>query len=472
MDIRFYANLGDDNADQLGLDIGSREGILLSAPGVSPKTAEVARGLSVRSIPLAADNGNTAVIHFAAGEFLNRARELEGEAAKESAAGAGLMSAPLRAKYRTLTADIARRCAEFAAPERQRGALASQAAVAPEFFMCLEDLTIPVLISLDVDPAATGRRRSGFVALQRRGLAAVDDVLRGQAGPAVGIPYATLHAYDYDGACQVGAQAAPIEGLQGLAVGLASFLNDRGYTSDYTLKGRRVWVDGRRHVPRRYLRLLLVTLGLLDGFRGQGRPIPRLHGLGGGAPMVLPFLALCAYGSPMLSTDSTSPEKNASMGKLFVSTPAPMTVGIAAVAQALIEERRTWDCPCPGCSALEKLLPKDLPSARGFYRKNIAPKKIENRDLEDAGGIGRFIPLCWEAAAKETRALVKRARSEHNQWAIAEIARGLREHSSTYAQLREWVGSLCRDYSASAQPTYALQFDECLRLVDRLRPGS
>jgi hypothetical protein len=149
-----------------------------------------------------------------------------------------------------------------------------------------------------------------------------------------------------------------------------------------------------------------------------------------------------------------------------------MTVGIAAVAQALIEERRAWDCPCPGCGTLEKLLPKDLPAARRFYREHIAPRKVEDRDLEDAGGIGRFIPLCWEAAAKETRAPVKRARAEHNHWAIAEIARGLREHSSTYAELREWVGSLCRDYSASAQPTYALQFDECLRLVDKLRPGS
>lgn len=468
--IQFFANLSDDNAADLAREVDPREAVLLSTPTATRRTLETALTIKNRQVPLAADNGNTAAIFRIANEFAMRAEELKQQRELETRHTMGRPSAPLRAKFRTLAIDVARRCGEFVLTERQKAVLATQSTVQPDFFTCLEDLTIPVLIQLDVERIYTGLRRSTFVALQDRGLRLVDDVIKGRFGAVVGTPYATLHAFDYDSAYQVGAQSAKIDRLGGIACGLASFLNDRNYVNQYILNGRRIWVKGRRNVPHRYLRMLLVTLGMLDGFASRRSRIPPFHGLGAGAPIVLPLLSLCAYGSPLLSVDSTAPEKNASIGKLFVNKPGPLTVSVTGVAQALLDGRRTWDCPCPYCAALEREIPFDIDAARRYYEAHIAPRKIESDDLRTDDGIGRFLSICWETRNEPAERLIYRARVNHSQWAVTGIARGLRERSASYSELREWVGTQCEAYKATAEPTFALQVEECLRLIDRLRP--
>ena len=390
--------------------------------------------------------------------------------ALQAAPKAVRLSVPLRAKYRALAKDVARRCGDFVLDARQKQVLAAQASVKPTFFTCLEDLTVPILVQLDVEPEYTGMSRSAFVKLQKRGLKVASDVIQGRLGTVEGIPYATLHAFDYDSAFQVGVQAATVKGLEGIATGLASFLNDRNYINSYILRGRRVWVKGRKNVPQRYIRLLLVTLGLCDGFASKRGVLPRFHGLGAGAPIAMPLLALCGYGSPLLTIDSTAPEKNASIGKLFVSKPAPLTVSVERVAQAIVEGRQTWDCSCSYCTALQRELPFDIESAREYYRANIAPREIEPKDLETDNGIGRYLSILWETRTQPAKRSIYHARVNHSQWAIVEIEPGLREHSGSYAELRSWVGALCEAYKATAAPTFALQIDECLRLIDRLRP--
>jgi hypothetical protein len=215
---------------------------------------------------------------------------------------------------------------------------------------------------------------------------------------------------------------------------------------------------------------LLVTLGLIDGFADRRGDLPRFHGLGAGAPIALPLLALAAYGSPLLSVDSTAPEKNASMGKLFVNKPAPMTVSVAGVAQALIDERQAWDCPCPFCRQLQIDLPFDLTAARAFYRDRIAPRAIEDHDLESDDGIGRYLSFCWEPRTGSIRKLIARARTNHSHWAIAGISQAIRAHLGSYEELRGWVGDQCAAYCETTTPVYAVQMQECLRLIDRLRP--
>ena len=379
--------------------------------------------------------------------------------------------AKLRAKFRALARDVAMRCRAAATDERQQQALSAQASVSPDFFTCLEDLTIPILVQLEVEPEYTGLRRSELVGWQESGLALAAGVLAGRHGPTQGIPYATLHAFDYDGAFQVGARAADIAGLEGIATGLASFMLDRNYISFYRAKGRRIWVRDRKNIPQRYIRALLVTMGFVNGFASKRGAMPRFHGLGAGAPIALPLLALAGYGSPLLSVDSTAPEKNASIGKLFVSKPAPLTVSVDKIAQALVEERQSWDCPCPACTAIQAELPFNLPAAQKYYRQHIAPRPIDNRDLEDAEGIGRFLSLLWETRGQPWKRKINLARVNHSHWAMTDIVRELREHSGSYGQMREWVGQVCQAYNATTTPVYALQIEECLRLIDRLRPA-
>ncbi len=470
MKIRFFANLGEENARELATAAGSREAVLLSPNRAPNRVLQAAAAVKAAGIPLAADNGNTAVIFKVEDEFRAEAEGLLGE--WKLAGGPDKPPAgDLKTRFRSLSYKIASRCESLATDALQKDILSGQAAVEPDFFMCLEDLTIPLLTILGIDPACTGRQRRSFVKMQSGSIRLAEEVLGGRLGAFHGLPYATLHGYDYESAFQAAGKAGTIAGLQGVATGLASFLNDREYVNGYRFKGRWVWIKNRQNIPRRYLRAMLVTLGMIDGFAAQRGAAPRFHALGAGSPILLPLLALCASGSPFFSADSTAPEKNASMGKIFVSVPAPLTLSVENIATALVEGRRSWDCPCPHCAELLAHLPIDLAAARQIYSAEIAPRKIELEDLKKPDGIGRHLSICWEANQTPEARRVHKARVNHNHWAIAEIIQGIRRHSQDYRTLREWVGNLCEAYQKATSPVFALQIDECLRLVERLRGG-
>lgn len=517
MNLLFFANLGNENATALSQDTGAREAVLLSPAAVARRAIAAAHAIKARGTPLAADNGNTSVIFKIANEFLERAAELKAERLKTQPGKLGLTDAPapgldeseqfqergveaaqlfqkqlarlqaadrngsrrlkqelsrspeeLQAAYKRLAEDVAKRCGDFVLPEHQQKILAGQAGVEPDFFTCLEDLSIPIMVQLDLEPEYTGLPNSTFVKLQQRGLRIVSDILKEKFGPYQGIPYATIHAFDYDTAFQVGAKAAGIKGLEAISTGLASFMCDNNYTRSYRLKGRQV--ELKSNLPRRYLRALLVTLGLLDGFASKRGHLPRFHGLGAGSPILLPLLALCGHGSPCFSVDSTAPEKNASMGKITLNRPCPSMLTVEELAQNLVEGEQTWDCPCPYCAALQRERPFRLTEARKFYKASIAPKKIERRHLVTDDGIGQFLPLCWETKTQPAKKLIYQTRVNHSQWAMTEIVRELRSHSSSYRELRKLVGEQCEAYKATVPGPLSLQIDECLKIIDQLRP--
>lgn len=468
MKMRFFANLGEENARELAAATGSREAVLLSPNGAPSRVLQAAAAVKAAGIPLAADNGNTAVIFKVEDEFRAEADGLLGE--WKQAGGPDKPPAEgLKAKIRSLCSRLAVRCESLATDALQKEILREQAAVKPDFFMCLEDLTIPVLTILGIDHSCAGMRRQTFVKMQSNSIRLAKEVLKGSLGAAHGLPYATLHGYDYESAFRAASEAAKVARLKGLSTGLASFLNDREYVNRYRFKGRSVWIKNRQNIPRRYLRTLLVTLGMIDGFTSQRGAAPRFHALGAGSPILLPLLALCAFGSPLFSADSTAPEKNASMGKLFVSVPAPLTLSVENIATALIEGRRSWDCPCPHCAELLSRLPMDLAAARGVYSAEIAPRKIELSDLKKPGGIGRHLSICWEADQTPDAKQIHKARVNHNHWVIAEIIKGISDNSRNFQTLRSWVGGLCDAYKKETSPVFALQIDECLKLIDRLR---
>jgi hypothetical protein len=517
LNLFFFSNLGDENATALSKDTGAREAVLLSPSAVARRAREAAIAIKARGTPMAADNGNTTVIFKIASEFLTRAAGLKAERLKAERGKPGLLAAPapalddseqfqergaeaaqlfqkqlakllaagksrslaakaerarppedLRAAYRQLAEDVAKRCGDFVTAEHQQEILAAQASVRPDFFTCLEDLSIPIMVQLDLEPEYTGQPDSAFVKLQQRGLGTASNILKKKFGPFVGLPYATIHGFDYDTAFQVGVKAAGIEGLEAIGTGLASFMSDNNYTKSYRLQGRRV--DLKSNVPRRYLRALLVTLGLLDGFASKRGVLPRFHGLGAGSPILLPLLALCGYGSPYFSLDSTAPEKNASMGKIAFNRPCPSMLGVEELAQTLVEREQTWDCPCPYCAALQSQLPFRLDEARKYYKAAIAPKKIERRHLVTDDGIGQFLSLCWETRTQPAKKLIYQTRVNHSQWAMTEIVRELRGHSSSYGELRKLVGEQCETYKTTVPRPLSLQIDECLKIIDQLRP--
>ncbi len=469
MQILYFANLGEDNSKDIIASTGAREAVLCSCGNIPDRVRKAALKAKAKGLQLAIDNGNTTVIFKLIDEFSAKAQKLA-KLRKQSEKKDSLLSPGLVKKYQDLVDEIITRTSTLASLERKKSILQEQVSLTPQLFICLEDLTIPLITNLDLEPAITGEYNSKLVELQNIGINAVKTVLSGKLGSIEGRPYATLHAFDYDSAYQVGKKAGKIKSLEGIATGLASFLNDRNYINSYMLKGKRIWTNNKKSIPYRYIRTLLVTLGLIDGFSSVRKgAIPYFHGLGAGSPILLPLLSLCTYGSPQFSVDSTSPEKNASMGKLFVNKPAPLTLSVAGIAQALIDGRRVWDCTCPACKEITKKLPFDITAARNFYKSKIAPKKIQDTDLEKEDGIGKFLSFCSLTRFKPNAGLIKQARIEHSHWALIEVIKELRSCSQSYNGLRKVVGRMCDSYKATTTSTYSEQIDECLKLIDCLR---
>lgn len=473
MAIRYFANLGDDNAVAIAQDPGSRDAVLCAGVDLSARVSRAARSLTQRGLALAADNGNAAHVAKLMHSFAEPAARL---ARLREAAKLGEndpFPAELLREHQSLARKIAVQTRSLASLARQEDVLRSQMTLAPEFFTCLEDLAMPVLIGLDLEPARLGTYAKRLIRLQDRGTNAANAVLAGRMGPITGIPYVTVHAFDYDSAFSSGARAGGITGAQAIATGLASFLTDRNYVRGYRIRGKHIACIGGRSIPNRYLRSLLVTMGLLDGFASvRDGAFPRFHGLGAGAPMILPLLALCGYSSPSLSVDSTSPEKNASVGEVFSSIPAPATLSVSGIAQALVDGRRIWDCPCPACRNIMALLPFDLAGARAFYQAHIAPKRICDADLEMKDGIGAFLSFCSQDRGHPAAAAIRRARTEHSHWALHEITQELQTHSGTFFELKQCVSRLCEAYKMTVSGASAAQIDECMAVIELLREQS
>ena len=513
----FFANLSDDNATTLSADAGAREAVLLSPNTAARRAKQAAQVLRAKGLALAADNGNTAVIFKVVKEFAEQAAALakerprsllppnlaqptrnqddpdadafaaeRGQEAKvllrrafnatarqvNKAIPKPAASSTLKARYTQLAKQVATRCGDLLTAEQSSAVLSAQAEVQPGFFTCLEDLTVPILTLLDVNPEDTSLTRSTYVSWQGRGLRQAQKVLAGAFGPVSGLPYATVHAIDYDSAVEVGKRAAKVNGVMGLATGLASYLNDPSYVNHYRLQGETIWTHNQQNIPRRYVQTLLVTLGLLDGFKAVRGSLPRFHGLGAGAPLIIMLLTLCGYGSPLLSIDSTAPEKNASMGKLFVLADAPLTVSVEKLARAWIKgdtHQSVYPLNSPAITSFLRQHPFDLARARKTYQDHIAPRPVELRDLNQSDGLGKALPLFWEGAPAPLKRTIMAARTNHNQWVMQQLAIQLRNEARSYTSLRKWVGQQCQAYQASTTPVFALQVDECLKLIDRLR---
>lgn len=440
----FVDNLSDDviNSDE------KRLALLLPATSANKKLAQYALDYVNNSGILFIDNGNAKTITDICNYY------------KSDAAKACKSKDPkelLRLAY-TILGHCTSECND---EEYFQKILGMQMAFSPTYFMCGENLLPQVLVGLDLDRELLDLDDRFYVDSQRDAIKLVKNAISGKYGDCHGEPFAVLHGVDYDTAYKVGRLAAQTEVIKNIATGLTGFMNDQQTTDKYRFGGKWNSFSGRKSIYRKYFQAIAVSLGFIHGFHSVAGFVPRFHGLGIGSPFAILLLMYALRECAFLSVDSSAPSKNASMGKLYVSEPAYLTLQVENIAAGIGGKGKLWDCPCPHCTAFHEKHPIDYEKAKAAY-ENLPGKTVEKRDLMHDSPLGQALLFFSEPSDPQLRKEIKVARSGHNYWVINGMMTKISNLKNDPDALESWFRSEAERYMANASKIYAESIPEIM----------
>lgn len=421
---------------------------------ITPEEVSVARARAAASIATLkrrlADNGNFHTIGHLIRRFEPAAARLRVRTQqREKKLGRSALARDLtpahRAAYQRLADQVMRAATTAAAKpgdiaRRQLPLLPTQA-IGPE------DLTLAVWNGLGIAeeyverPAHFYLERNAAVveAMLRAYVAALPKSLALQA-------YPVASGFSYDSAYQAG-RAFGAARIERIAMGLGGMMSDDDYRDSFIVQGQSVTLPAL--MPNRYIRTVATALGFWDGYRQAAGRAPRaFHVLGLGAPIMMPLMALCAWGTTDLTFDATSPIHDAVQGLLYSDVPAYMKLRVRSVALAIASgERKAWGCGCGFCAAFERRHPSDEARAQAWLRR-AKRKSIEAKDLQPGGGLYAALPLLSEPKGGALRREVNFTRMGHNYWIMEQIMARLNQQGRTLAGLRAHVRKVATTYQA------------------------
>ena len=444
----FVDNLSDDviNSDP------KRLALLLSAKTTVKKLATYAKDYVNDSGILIIDNGNAKTIGDICKYYKSDAAKVcKSKDPKEL----------LRLAY-TILGHCTSECNDI---DYFKEILGMQMAFSPTFFMCGENLLPQVLVELDLDRELLELEDRFFVDSQRDTIKLVKNVINGKYGDCTGEPFAVLHAVDYDTAYKVGQLAARSKAIQNIATGLSGFMNDQQTTDKYRFHGKWHPFTTRKAIYRKYFQSVAVSLGFIHGFHSAAGFIPRFHGLGIGAPFAILLLAYALRECSYFSVDSSAPSKNASMGKLYVSEPAYLTIPVENIAAGIGGKGKVWDCPCPHCTAFHKKYPIDYEKAKKAYDDLSKDKIFKHEDLKNDTPLGQALLFFSEPSDTKLRKEIKVARSGHNYWVLDSMMAKISDLKNDPDALDSWFMSEADKYMANASKIYAESIPEIMDFI-------
>lgn len=413
---------------------------------------------------LLADNGNYSTVGQVKKLFVGRARALWNEVSALERSGRSLQArdvpADLRDRYRALAREAAQEAAKRAPFHRM---LAEQQALDATRLIGAEDITMAVWLSLSIEPAYVNYRRDDY---RRRNEA----VAKAAVAQAAALPraaarwyYPVASAQSYRSAADAG-RAFARYALGKASMGFGAFMADDNY-ADY-LELDRSTLNLPDRYPQRYMRTIAVARGFWDGYRAQrGRAPNGFHFLGLGAPVMMPLVALCAWGTREVSYDAMSPVFDAVEGTLYVTKPAYLKIRVRKVAHRLASEPDArWDCPCPFCTAFSRDYPMRYADGRTWYERTSA-REVTAADLKPGGALYDVYPLFSEPRTGERRRAVTDARVGHNHWALEETVDAIRAAGTSRRSLARHAEAVVTAYAAATTPTFGRALQHALVLA-------
>lgn len=460
---RFVYNLSPDTFTPANLTGNKPFGYLLAPNNATPQLRDLALQVRTKDVALMADNGNFTLIGQVRSALSSRASDLgEQVASVEHRLGRsvrpGDLPAPLQHEFFALSVR-ARGLARSLAGDGDN-ALTDQLGLEPTHLIGVEDITAACWLSLNLERAYTGRRRRDW---QRMNVTVADRAT--QRLPELPTKlrdayYPVASAESYSTARDAGVVFAG-HGLTRASMGCGAYMADANYTDHAYLGRRRVDFPGR--LPNRYTRTVLAARGFFDGYHHMARHGPAgFHFLGLGAPIMLPLVILAARGTGGLTFDATSPIKDALRdGVLYVTTPAYLKIRIRKSARWLAADpTRTWDCPCPFCTAFTATFPFDYLAGHAWHAAHSQDDPTAG-DLRPGGALYEAYPLFSEPSSGPRRDAVDHARVGHNHWAVEQILLACRT-ADKEGHLETHVRKVVADYIPTTTAPFSNAVNQAL----------
>ncbi len=414
-----------------------------TSPALAATTARL-RQITRRMV----DNGNFTSIGLLAKRFdraactLFRAVQRRQQQIKRSV-HAGDLSEKQQRAYRRLAEEIA--AAAHTVRWSPTDTLRRQLTLEPTHLIGHEDITLAVMLRLNMEEDYLGYPTGFYEGLNRtvaREALAVQATLPATLKLAY---YPVACAMSYDSAFRAGRVFAQA-GIARVSMGFGAYMADDNYRNILYVRGRRISLPFM--MPNRYVRTAVVALGFWDGYRAHAGGVPdAFHFLGLGAPIMLPIVALCGYGTPDISFDATSPIRDAGEGFIYSDEPAYIKLRTRKIALALASgAQMRWDCSCGFCKQFVGEYPFNYYQARKWFTQR---KRTEVRasDLQLRGGLYESLPLFSEPNGGNLRKAVNFARMGHNHWVLERIIGRLRDNDGTRDRLRDHLHDVTHAYA-------------------------
>ena len=289
----------------------------------------------------------------------------------------------------------------------------------PERLIGPEDITIPLLMEMNIDQIYTNygadkiNQANHFVV--KRTLALnhqLNDTLRDACYPVAG-------ATDYDTALEAGRSFGGA-GIQAIALALGAFMSETSYTDSITVNGHSYKLP--ESLPNNILQCALLTKGFLVGYAQSTRTVPsRMHLLGLGSLMMITTLTAALTGIKQMTFDATSPIYDANQGIFYVNQPARLKLKSEKIAQWLATQAGAqWECNCPFCTKFTQKYPFDYAKGQKIY-KNAGLAEIKKEHLMGHGILSECYSLLGGSEISSVRRDIVAARVGHNHWMIKEM---------------------------------------------------
>lgn len=342
------------------------------------------------------------------------------------------LSATLRNSIDSLAADL-----EAASAKVKPFELSKQIALKPTAVVGVENILGALWRSagLEIDLVENGRKR--IRELNRKNAAMSVDGLRISTLRKIrDLP--VVSAVDYDTAYDAGLVFAK-QNVKCVAIPFGAFMGDNSGTTSVTVRNRRIVLDSS--VPLRIVRCVAVAKGFNDGWRATRSDHPRhVHLLGLGQPFILGLVSMVFAAVPLVTSDSTSPIKDAVTGGIYSDIPVFRRLKCSAVVRHyLVVGVGGWQCPCPWCHAAPSA--KNWATSRGWAKKH---PEIPAADppLRRGSFLSKELPYF----SLQPTAQVLESRIGHNHWVIARCVRRIGKASATSKGLANFVSSQIDDY--------------------------
>lgn len=428
-----------------------RNGYLLSECYTSESYEALAAFVKKRRNLLVSDNGNFSRMKKIARKFSQESNLL-----LDSLKNGQIQIDEALKQRKTLIKKIASHCQELLQTQEKSKIITNQLKIQPDYLICLEDFTIPVLSMCGLLAPEFTPQANEVIKYQEKSTELYNKQKNGDYGNKDKLDHThkflVLHSYDYSSANQ-GALLLKDFNPEGVAISFGGVMQSRRWVTEWDLGDKSFLLPEK--LPEMYLATASISLGYLSG-HPQDTPI---HILGVGSPILIALLGYLFNTSRAVSIDSTAPFKDAFQSNLYGSRYGFMKMDMYKVAAYALINNIPYHSTTPFFRDFENAFPHDWSQIRSELGVLSSTNVCELANLleKETALVEKYIPFFTKMRSGNDQLIkhLRVARSGHNYWILHCICNSIINRRGDQIRLDKWMAFQINRYKKNAHPKWA-----------------